>query len=834
MKKAMLLIFLWSAQLCVAEGRRVEKQVEKQAEQQVEQQVAQEIHYLAKHASEVYMVWGINNWQVIDKDELPQGSFIKNDLIHTLMTEKESGVFSVDLKVKQGTTIDYSFWITKGPRGVPSDVWDTNTQPQKDYHTMALNDNITAISSKKEIQPKQQLTLLNFAWPLLIVVLILGLTFFIVKRYKFKELKLNPGPFKIILGCSGVALVILFLIRASVSLMSWKLYYKPVDFLPQLLSAGFYDHLYVISYTLFFVLLAFLFKKWPRVQYVFVSMSVLINFISVIAGLLNIRMMETMGKPFNFRWLYYSGFLKSTEAKSAMVSNISMDYILNIFAICVAAIVAGILIIYAIEWFMQKVRIRKVALILFVLVNLSYVFFAKRALAVQNWDYDRLANPVTAFLESISPFTKIPQLYTMPYPDSLNTFGKIKADYKMPEGFPKKIKNVLIVVLESTPAEYVQPYDTLYNLTPELKKQLSNAIVFDNIYAHAPATNKSMVSLLGSVYPWLSYESLTQEHPNINIPTLSSRLKDKGYRTAFFNSGDNRFQKANEFLSYRKFDEIKDCKNLECKLQFTEKGSPWDPMDGIDDECAADALISWMKKDRSKPFFGMMWTYQTHYPYYPGASVKDYVVYDSVLNKYLNAINHSDMVLGKILKQLKANGLSKSTLVVVVGDHGEAFGKHDQITHASKIYEENLHIPLIFINPSFKAERKQAIGGMVDVAPTIMAMLGSDGAEEWQGQNIFSPVQNNRAYFFCPWSDYLYGYREGDKKYIYNASKDVTEIYDLKKDPGETQNIATPAEIEICHTKLAAWIQYQDKYMNAALAPKKSTLISLRKTEHSQ
>mgnify|MGYP000088298623 CR=1 FL=1 len=818
MKKAMLLIFLLTALFCVAQ----------------DQPVNQEIRYVAKHASEVYLVWGVNNWQVMDKDELPPGSYIKDDLVHTLMTEKESGVFSVDIKVKSGTMIDYTFWITKGPRGVPSDVWDTNTQPQKDYHTMAINDNIAMIDSKKEIQPKQQLTLLNFAWPLLIGILIMALVFYIVKKYRFKGLRLNPGPLKIILGGGGITLAVLLLIRASVSLMSWKLYYQPIEFFPQVLYAGFYDHLYVISYTLFFVLLVFLFKKRRKVQYVFVSMAILVNFISIIAGILNIRMMETMGKPFNFRWLYYSGFLKSSEAKSAMASNISMEYILNVVAVCCAAVIAGVLIVYAIEWFMQKVRIRKVAFVIFVLVNLCYVFFAKRAISVQNWEYDRLANPVTAFLESISPFTKIPQLYTMNVPDSLRTFGNIKADYKMPEGFPAKIRNVLVVVLESTPAEYLQPYDTLYNLTPELKKQLTNAIVFDNIYAHAPATNKSMVSLLGSVYPWLSYESLTQEHPNINIPTLSSKLKDKGYRTAFFNSGDSRFQKADEFLSFRKFDEMKDCKNLPCKLQFSEQGNKWDPLDGIDDECAADALITWMKKDRSKPFFGMLWTYQTHYPYYPGKEEKDYVIYDTVLNRYMNAVNHSDMVLGKILKQLKANGLSKSTLVVVVGDHGEAFGRHDQITHGSKIYEENLHIPLIFINPGFKAERKEQIGGMIDVAPTIMAMIGSEGAEEWQGENLFSPVRNNRTYFFCPWSDYLYGYREGNKKYIYNASKDLTEIYDLKKDPFETQNIATPSETEICHAKLAAWIQYHNKFMNAALAPKKNTLISLRKTEHSQ
>src|SRR5205085_734414 len=103
-----------------------------------------------------------------------------------------------------------------------------------------------------------------------------------------------------------------------------------------------------------------------------------------------------------------------------------------------------------------------------------------------------------------------------------------------------KIKNVILFVLESTPAEYVFPKDDSHALTPELEKRASCSILFGNMYAHAPATNKSMVTLLGSVYPWLSYGSITEEYPGIKIPTLSSELKKHGYRTAFFNSADNR------------------------------------------------------------------------------------------------------------------------------------------------------------------------------------------------------------------------------------------------------------------------------------------------------
>ncbi len=784
------------------------------------QTVDQEICYSSENANEVFLVWGINEWQYPDKKDIPQGSFIKDGLVNTKMTKKEDGLFSLNLKVKPGTKIDYVFRITKGPKDIPSDIWDVNVKPLKDYHSVAFNDNTTLIHSKIIIKPKQQLSVLDYAWTIFFFLLFAAIAFFSIKKYKYKDMLLKPGPAKIIVAVGGVVLVLLFLIRASVSLLGWDLYYHPFKYLSLFFLVGFYDHLYMVGLTLLFVALVLVFRKHSRVQKSLVLLFLSIGLVSVIAGILNIRVVDMLGKPFNYRWFYYSGFLNSPDSKAAVASNISASYILNIVVICLAAVIAGILVIYFTEWLLQRYRIRKLTLISFIGINVGYTIVAQVSLKGYKWDYDHLANPVVAFLGSMNPFVPNSELYSMKIPDSLQVFDQLKdLDPKTSVQYGSKIKNVIIVVLESTAAEYVQPYDQKFKITPELEKYLPQSIVFENMYAHTPATNKSMVSLMGSVYPWLSYTSITQEHPNIKIPTISSELKAKGYRTAFFNSGDNRFQKANEFLSNRKFDEIKDCKSLDCQSQFEVKDDKWDGLDGIDDECAGNALLSWIEKDASKPFFAMMWTYQTHYPYYTSGNEKNYTPNDSILNRYLNAVNHSDMVLGKIIEELKAKRLFESTLVVVIGDHGEAFGEHNQITHASKIYEENLHIPFVLINPAFTGERRSGIGGMVDVAPTIMNVIGFDPNEKWQGQSLFVSTHNKRTYFFCPWSDHLFGYREGNKKYIYNATKDITEVYDLEKDPNETKNLVPAEDVTVSHQTLAAWVQYQDQYMNGILKP---------------
>jgi lipoteichoic acid synthase len=775
----------------------------------------QEIRFSSANANEVFFVWGINYWQNQDKALWPQGTFLKDNLLYTPM-KKEEGFFSVKLDVKTKTQIDYVFWITKGPRNSKCDVWDINL-PNKDYHLFTYHNSITLVESKVNIVPKESLSILDFSGRILIFSIFIFAVCFLLKKYRFNELAFKMDALTVVISFGGILALTLFFIRASVLWISWDMYFHPIDNLPKLLGAGFYDLLYVLVLTSLFAGLILALRKFPKIKTILMYSFILVGILSIVAGILNIKIVEMLGKPFNYRWFYYSDFLNSSDSKAALSSNISGDYILNIICICAAVIISGVLIVGILEIILQKYKLKYVLLTILVLLNVTYITYAKKSVASNKWEYDKLANPVTAFLESVNPFDSSPSLFTMELPDSLKIFEGAgeKPVSKRDFNFPTKIKNVILFVMESTPAEYIQTYKSKYSVTPELDKYISNAVVFENVYAHAPATNKTMVTLLGSLYPWLSYNSVTQEHPDVKTPTLSSELKKQGYRTSFFNSADNHFQRAGEFLGNRSFDEIKDCKTLKCAQQFQVKDEKWDGLDGMDDECTGDELMSWINKDREKPFFTMMWTYQTHYPYYATGEEKLYCDRDPILNRYLNAVHHSDQVLGKLLDELKKNGLSESTLVVVVGDHGEAFGTHNQTTHASHIYEENLHVPCIFINPQIKAERNAGIGGLSDVAPTIMNMLGFQSPKKWEGKDLFASDKNGRVYFFSPWSDYLFGYREGHMKYIVNASKGITEIYDLEKDPEELNNLASTTEdILPYHQRLASWIQYQNKYMD--------------------
>jgi arylsulfatase A-like enzyme len=764
----------------------------------------QEIRYRAENAEAVSIVWGVNGWSKADKSSWPSGTVIEEGLLSTPMMPV-NGEFTATLFIPQGTTLDYIFHITKGPAATPVDIWDLNTAPFKDYHLLAWQNSTVVHRATVKAEPAQQWSLLDSAGGLFFIssLVLLALLIFSARRIK----QMGPLSTPVVVGVVFfVCFIFLAIIRASVAGYGWKFFLEPFTSLPVIFSAAHYDLLVTLACASAFMLACIVLHRSGRALKVVRITAVSSAMILVLAALVNIRVVEMLGKPFTYQWLHYADFLQSTDAQLAMSENLSSEYIWKVAGILVSFVVVAISVL----WIASMMRVegprRKIAWGMSVLLVCSYTAYSFAAIKEHKVDYNRLSNPLAVFTGSFGPFNSTPTLFEMQVPDSL----KFVAPKEIQQSSFPGIRNVVYFVMESTPAELISCYGSKYKVTPNLEKYSSSAITFKNVYAHAPATNSSMVSLLASTYPWISTSVITQEAPDAPLETVSAVLKGKGYRTGFFNSADNRFQRADEFLSCRKFDQLEDCNSNTCDgKQFHVEDKRWKFLNGKDDACTANGLLSWISEKPQNPFFAMMWTYQTHYPYFSSGEEIMFEPHDKPLNRYLNALHHSDRVFGQLMTSLEKLGLLQSTLVVVVGDHGEAFGRHDQKGHASRIYEENLHVPCMLFNPAFKKQDHDGIGGIVDVSPTVLNILNISSPESWHGQSLLSRTKNDRVYFFAPWSDYLFGFREGDRKFIYNATRDVTEVYQLDKDPLETTKIEiTEKERQIGFYRLAAWAQF--------------------------
>ena len=375
-----------------------------------------------------------------------------------------------------------------------------------------------------------------------------------------------------------------------------------------------------------------------------------------------------------------------------------------------------------------------------------------------------------------------------------------------------------------------------------METEAENAIVFNNFYSHLTNTANSLVALTLSIYPPMSWRETTVEQPAIAGTTVAQVLKVRGYRTAFISGGYNDFSNQDAFLKNRGYDTVQDASSIEDEFAKAHVGtgsdegtgeSPVISSWGVDDKAMVDQMFKFIDEDKKKPFYVFAWTQGTHHPYAPGpdwenidfldendARLWDEMEWD--LNRYLNALHEADKALERLFEGIRKRGLADDTIVIITGDHGQAFGKpHKTYFHSGRVYQEDVNVPLIIWNPKlFKnAPRSNVIGAHVDLAPTTLDLLGLGLPASFQGHSLFDPVHPPRAYFYGAMDSYLLGVRENNFKYIYNATRGREELYNLATDHDEQTNLASKQKDDCkrFRQRLAAWVDYQKKL----LAPEK-------------
>jgi arylsulfatase A-like enzyme len=320
----------------------------------------------------------------------------------------------------------------------------------------------------------------------------------------------------------------------------------------------------------------------------------------------------------------------------------------------------------------------------------------------------------------------------------------------------------------------------------------------------------------------MTWREYTKEYPDFPGESVADVLRPLGYRTAFLTTSFLDYVGYDRFLQGRGFDDVLDWKGL----GGGEALNSW----GGTDDLLVDRTLDWIDRDRGTPFYVVAFTNQTHHPYdpAPGQPIADFFEggqrpadeYD--LGRYLNALAESDRQAGRLLAGLRARGLDRDTVVIVTGDHGEAFGEpHPTWGHGFRLYDENVRVPLMVWSPALVplGSRVSTVGGHVDLNPTILDLLDVAPSGAWEGRSLFARDRPPRAYFYAANDRYLLGVREGRFKYVYDATHGREELFDLVADPDERVNVAS-SHAERCRTlrsRLAAWKHHSGERMDRAL-----------------
>ena len=366
--------------------------------------------------------------------------------------------------------------------------------------------------------------------------------------------------------------------------------------------------------------------------------------------------------------------------------------------------------------------------------------------------------------------------------------------------------NVVLIIIDTIRADRLGCYGYPLPTSPNIDAFASEATLFEQAVTCAPITLPSVSAMLTSTYPVFNnvrYNGmffLGEE----NV-TLAEILKERGYKTAAFVGGfplDSRFKVDQGFDVYDD-----DFSNSIQKRKHGWIGHLANDFERTGAE-VNERAFEWLEKVKDERFFLMAHYFDPHLPYAPPAPYnRDFEI------AYDGEVAYTDAQVGRLLGKLDALGLRENTLVVITGDHGEALGQHDEVTHGEFIYDTTVMIPLI-IRHDEEAPRGRRVETQVrsiDIMPTILDLLGVPAGPHAQGRSLLpafdGEIDERPALLEATLHYYegeslghkpmmITGLRTSEWKLVHVAlERDgkpgwVGELYDLSKEPLERTNVS--------------------------------------------
>jgi arylsulfatase A-like enzyme len=345
---------------------------------------------------------------------------------------------------------------------------------------------------------------------------------------------------------------------------------------------------------------------------------------------------------------------------------------------------------------------------------------------------------------------------------------------------PASGANLLLITLDTFRADRLGANDNGQSLTPNLDALAASGLSFEEALTSVPLTLPSHSTILSGLEPPRHgvHDNGASVFPR-EPPTLATLLKARGYATGAFVGAyvlDRRFGLARGFDVY------------DDRIEGPPEGAS-----ELESERPCEVVIAaareWMSHQIGTAFVAWVHLYDAHAPYAPPSPFAE----AHLGRPYDGEVAHVDSCVGSLLEAARAASRSP-LLTAVVGDHGEALGEHDELTHGFFVYQSTLRIPFVLAGPGIpKGERRPGPARTADLLPTLLGRLGVAAPAGLDGIDLFAHPLAGESYAesLYPrqfgWAP-LRSFRLGTFKLI-DAPR--PELYDLAHDPGEQNDLFT-------------------------------------------
>jgi arylsulfatase A-like enzyme len=399
----------------------------------------------------------------------------------------------------------------------------------------------------------------------------------------------------------------------------------------------------------------------------------------------------------------------------------------------------------------------------------------------------------------------------------LSIVGALPLPGCSPEDDESRHANVVLITIDTLRADHLSCYGYPKITSPHIDELSRRGALFERAYCPVPNTSASHSTIMTASYP--RRHGVVKLGQVLTPPnrTLAEILKDNGYVTAAFVSGfalDSRFGVDQGFDSYVEVYE---------KKEFSESGMA--PADRVNQH-----VLPWLRERTKEPFFLWVHYFDPHLPYSPpptyaeqfsdgpdtgeipsfkmredvfsGRRVLSPQEVRAFVSKYDGEIRFTDRHVGLLLSELTKLGLDGNTLIVLTADHGEALHEHRQyIGHEYVLYDTSLRVPLVFAYPGVVTAgrwRSESVE-LVDILPTVLDALSVEDEAAHDGVSLLSLVSGDpsgnpsREIIFAETFPSQYHYvasaRTNRWKFIATPKRELRELYDLRADPLERENV---------------------------------------------
>lgn len=331
--------------------------------------------------------------------------------------------------------------------------------------------------------------------------------------------------------------------------------------------------------------------------------------------------------------------------------------------------------------------------------------------------------------------------------------------------------NVFFFFIDTVRADHLSAYGYHRKTTPNLDRLAERSVIFENGFSPAARTAEAIPRFMQSSYWDAKIESWTEV------------LARNNYKVSLF-PGRRSWDRYSRMMPVVPGAQGKPLKeNIDFVIKTLEGQAP------------------------EQPFCAYVYVPDPHLPYIHHS---EFDFGASAMDLYDGELAYTDSHIGRLFDWLEQTGRSKDTMIVVMSDHGESLGERDVYRHASQLYNEQTHVPMIIYHPDLPPRRVSDYVSTIDLGSTILSANGIAIPYEYTGVSLLGlmkgePVRRPPVYaeltkeevsqyvrldqqVHPEWKKYLAIAQDGFK-IIFNRDVFTFELYDLTKDPREQRNL---------------------------------------------